>query len=103
MYAIRSYYALLGFLELKPADLCEDAVEQTGFPLLVPRGFAARMHKRDPYDPLLRQILPLAREAESVPGFAIDPLGELARAQDGVIQKYSGRALLIATASYNFV
>ncbi len=32
------------------------------FPLRVPRGFVARMRKGDPNDPLLRQVLPLARK-----------------------------------------
>lgn len=97
--AFRSLEPLLRFLELDRAALGEAAIEPAEFPLLVPRGYAARMRKRDPHDPLLRQVLPLASERAPAPGFTLDPLGELARADDGVLQKYAGRALLIATAA----
>ena len=38
---------------------------QAQFPLRVPRGFAARMRRGDPTDPLLRQVLPLTDEEEA--------------------------------------
>ncbi len=69
------------------------------FPLLAPRSFVARMRKGDPDDPLLRQVLPLSVETEPVPGFTADPLGEQAIAAAGYLQKYRGRALLIASAA----
>jgi EF-P beta-lysylation protein EpmB len=69
------------------------------FPLLVPRGFVARMRKRDPHDPLLRQVLPLARDRAVVAGYAADPLREQAIAAAGFVQKYRGRALLIASGA----
>ena len=75
-----------------------------GFPLRVPRPFVARMRHGDPNDPLLRQVLPTATENEPVSvlpdgtRFSVDPLREkdFARAP-AMIQKYRGRALLIAT------
>ena len=75
-----------------------------GFPLRVPRPFVSRMRRNDPNDPLLRQVLPTAAENEPVSvlpdgtRFSVDPLREkdFARAP-AVIQKYRGRALLIAT------
>lgn len=71
-----------------------------GFPLRVPRGFAARMRKGDPRDPLLLQVLPQLAECEEAPGYASDAVGDLsARAARGVLRKYDGRALLIATGS----
>jgi EF-P beta-lysylation protein EpmB len=70
-----------------------------GFPLLVPRGYVARMRKGDRRDPLLLQIAPLAAEAESVAGFGPDPLAERPIANDGVIRKYARRALLIASGA----
>lgn len=67
------------------------------FPLRVPNSFVERMRAGDPNDPLLRQILPLAAERETAPGYAADPLGEaVATLAPGVIQKYRGRVLLIA-------
>ena len=72
----------------------------THFPLRVPRGFVARMRHGDPHDPLLRQVLPLDDEERIVPGFDLDAVGDMAaRAGDGLIRKYNGRALLIATGS----
>ncbi len=70
------------------------------FPLRVPRGYVSRMRKGDAHDPLLRQVLPLRDEALSVPGYGIDPVGDLASARvRGVLQKYHGRALLMVTGA----
>ena len=72
----------------------------TGFPLRVPRGFVDRMRHGDPRDPLLLQVLPGPLERLAVPGYRRDPVGDLdARAATGVLHKYAGRALLIATGS----
>jgi EF-P beta-lysylation protein EpmB len=72
----------------------------TGFALRVPRGFVARMRRGDPRDPLLLQVLPQAAELHAVPGFSSDAVGDLAaRSAHGVLHKYQGRALLIATGS----
>lgn len=74
--------------------------DSSAFPLRVPRGFVARMRRGDADDPLLRQVLPLAEEALTVPGFGQDAVGDLpSRAARGVLHKYQGRALLIATGS----
>ena len=70
------------------------------FPLRVPRGFVARMRPRDPRDPLLRQVLPLAEECLAVEGFGADPVGDLsAMVVPGVLHKYHGRVLLTATGA----
>ena len=55
------------------------------------------MRKGDPRDPLLLQVLPQSRERLEVPGFGTDPLQETALARHGVLQKYAGRVLLVAT------
>jgi EF-P beta-lysylation protein EpmB len=71
-----------------------------GFALRVPRGFVARMRPGDPQDPLLLQVLPQLAELEQVPGFSADAVGDLAaREAQGVLHKYHGRALLIASGS----
>ncbi|MCB1561358.1 MAG: EF-P beta-lysylation protein EpmB [Xanthomonadales bacterium] len=70
------------------------------FPLLVPASFIERMRPGDPNDPLLRQILPMDDEDRLVPGFVDDAVGDVrALTANGVLQKYRGRALLIATGS----
>ncbi|MGO4699756.1 EF-P beta-lysylation protein EpmB [Dyella sp. 2RAB6] len=71
-----------------------------GFALRVPRGFAARMRPGDANDPLLLQVLPQLAELEQAPGYLADPVGDLAaREAPGLLHKYEGRALLIASGS----
>jgi EF-P beta-lysylation protein EpmB len=58
------------------------------------------MRKGDPLDPLFLQVWPTSLEAEPVPGFVRDAVGDGAAAVgDGVIHKYQGRALLITTGA----
>lgn len=80
-------------VDLLPAD-------DAGFALRVPRGFVARMRQGDPADPLLLQVLPQLAEHDEVEGFTTDAVGDLAsKAGHGVLHKYSGRALLVASGS----
>ncbi|MFC4822222.1 EF-P beta-lysylation protein EpmB [Dokdonella ginsengisoli] len=98
--AVTDPVELLRLLDLSAhaADLLPPA--DTGFALRVPRGFVARMRRGDPADPLLLQVLPQAAELGEVPGFTRDAVGDLgARAANGLLHKYDGRALLIATGS----
>lgn len=70
------------------------------FPVRVPRPYVARMRQGDADDPLLRQVLPSLLEAESAPGFRDDALAEAEAIVDtGLMQKYAGRALLIASGT----
>lgn len=70
------------------------------FAFRVPRGFAAKMRHGDIHDPLLRQVLPLSEEETLTPGYGFDAVGDLAsRGTTGVLHKYRGRALLVATGS----
>lgn len=70
------------------------------FSVRVPRGFVARMRWGDPYDPLLRQVLPIERETLATPGYGPDPLNEsAAMALPGVLHKYRGRVLLTVTGA----
>lgn len=98
--AVRDPHELLAMLGLEDlaGRLSEGAAAQ--FPLRVPRGFVARMVPGDANDPLLRQVLPLDEEMRPVPGFGLDAVGDAAaRTATGVLQKYRGRALLVATGS----
>jgi EF-P beta-lysylation protein EpmB len=93
----RELLAMLGLEALVPR-ISDSAAAR--FPLRVPRGFVARMRHGNPHDPLLRQVLPLDDEERIVPGFDLDAVGDMAaKAGDGLIRKYNGRALLIATGS----
>ena len=98
--AVRDPRELLTLVGLEPAALAISDAAAAQFPLRVPRGFVARMRRGDPADPLLRQVLPLDDEMQPVPGFSADAVGDgAARAGRGLIRKYRGRALLVATGS----
>lgn len=97
--AVRSTSELLEILELRRGDLDWFQPAKDEFPLLVPKAFVARMRIGDPYDPLLRQVLPTKEEHSKQQGFNVDPLSEVALAHSGVIQKYPARALIVTTAA----
>jgi EF-P beta-lysylation protein EpmB len=98
--AITDPHELLDLLDLNHLAAELLPTRDTGFALRVPRGFVARMRRGDPADPLLLQVLPKAAELGEVPGFTRDAVGDLSsRVVPGVLHKYAGRALLIATGS----
>lgn len=91
---------LLDALQIDPRSIADLDPRAGDFPLRVPRAFAARMEPGNADDPLLRQVLPLGREQQIIPGYSTDPLAELsASASPGIIHKYHGRVLLITTAA----
>jgi EF-P beta-lysylation protein EpmB len=92
----RELLALVGLEHLAGELPAADA----GFALRVPRGFVARMRHGDRHDPLLLQVLPQRAELAETPGFSRDAVGDMdARAAHGVLHKYEGRALLIASGA----
>lgn len=98
--AVRDPRELLDLLGLETAALQVSEAAAAQFALRVPRGFVAKMRQGDPNDPLLRQVLPLDEEMRPMPGFSLDAVGDAAaKAADGVIRKYRGRALLVTTGS----
>jgi EF-P beta-lysylation protein EpmB len=98
--AITDPDALAGALGLDPALFPSAAQAAALFRLRVPRAFLRRMRPGDPDDPLLRQVMPLAAELASPGGFGPDPLAESgALRAPGLLQKYRGRALLVATGA----
>ncbi len=91
---------LLAYLELDAATAALQPALLHKFPLRVPRGFAARMRKGDPRDPLFLQVWPGATEAEHTPGYSLDAVGDLGRLRGaGLIHKYQGRVLLVTTGA----
>ena len=98
--AARSPQQLVDALQLPP-DVTAAAIPGSNlFPVRVPQGWLSRISPRDPEDPLLRQVLPLAAEQDATDGWGTDAVGDLdAMAVPGVIHKYHGRVLLIATGA----
>ncbi|WP_051302326.1 EF-P beta-lysylation protein EpmB [Sedimenticola selenatireducens] len=92
--------AFIEFLRLDEAILPAARAAAGLFGLRVPREFAELIHKGDPGDPLLRQVLPIGAENLPAPGFVRDPVGDLDQSIiPGVLSKYQGRLLLIANGS----
>jgi len=98
--AVRDPDRLIDLLGL-PESLRQPAREAAElFPLLVPESYLARIESGNPRDPLLLQVLPLGAEKLEVPGFVSDALDEAAsRRAPGLLQKYAGRALMIAAGA----
>jgi EF-P beta-lysylation protein EpmB len=67
------------------------------FAFLLPPGYARKIEQAREPEALIRQILPVADERHSVPGFTPDPLAEAPGSHHGLIEKYPGRLLLMVT------
>lgn len=98
--AIRDPAELCSLLGLS-RQLAEEANAVMGsFPLLLPRTMLTRITPGNAADPVLRQFLPTRAEAASAPGFSADPLEEQAACPvPGVLAKYEGRILILATSA----
>ncbi len=89
---------LLDFLNL-PRSLADPLAEQL-FKTRVPRGFAERMQRGNPHDPLLLQVLATGSELLASEGYSEDPLGESkVNPVPGLIHKYLSRVLLVLTGA----
>jgi len=87
---------ILNYLDL-PLTLGNQQAEKQ-FRTRVPRGYVDRIDRRNPHDPLLRQVLAISEELEHKEGFTTDPLGESStNAIPGLLHKYQGRVLLTLT------
>ena len=98
--AITDPGALARALDLDPAVFPAAGQAAELFALRVPLSFVSRMRRGDPTDPLLLQVMPVAAELLEQDGFGSDPLAEGAAFKaPGLLQKYHGRALLIASGA----
>ncbi|MCA9270325.1 MAG: EF-P beta-lysylation protein EpmB [Planctomycetales bacterium] len=98
--AIRDPDALCQILDLPPEVVEPARAAARHFGLFAPHEFVARIARGDVLDPLLAQVLPLAAELDSPPGFSADPVGDgQAVQQPGLLKKYQGRALLVLTGA----
>ncbi|ASG08445.1 EF-P beta-lysylation protein EpmB [Vibrio anguillarum] len=93
--AISNPAELLQQLEIDPALWQNGFAARKLFALRVPQSFVDRMEKGNPYDPLLRQVLPLNEEFEWHDGYSNDPLDEQNNAIPGLLHKYRNRVLMI--------
>ena len=95
--AIRDTNELRGRLQL-PSETTESAT--TGFPTFVPLELLNWIRPGDLDDPILKQVLPVAAERQSVAGFESDPVGDLnSISAAGTLHKYHGRVLMITTGA----
>ncbi|MCG8613111.1 MAG: EF-P beta-lysylation protein EpmB [Pseudomonadales bacterium] len=94
--AIKSPLELLQRLELPENLLLSGEVIDAEFAQRVPEPFLNRIKKGDINDPLLKQVLPVAKEREQHQNYIDDPLQESdSNPIPGVLHKYKSRALLI--------
>ncbi len=95
--AVRDPHELRQQLDL-PEHWTRRILSKCEFPVFAPQPFVSRIERGNPHDPLLRQIMPFVEEQDDVDGFSTDPVEDLEhRTAPGVIRKYRGRALLVAT------
>lgn len=100
MALVRDAATLLERLGLTPEQAGFSAAAAREFPLRVPRAYVDLMARYDPADPLLRQVLAIEAENEPAAGFGPDPVGERESSPvPGILHKYAGRALLVATGA----
>ncbi|MFW2371671.1 MAG: EF-P beta-lysylation protein EpmB [Gammaproteobacteria bacterium] len=98
--AITDPLQLLDLLDIPHTAFPNCDLAANGFPLKVPHCYVDKMQPGDPNDPLLKQIMLSSRELEQVAGYCKDPVGDQnATAIPGLLHKYHGRVLLIATQS----
>ena len=97
-HAIRDPQTLCKRLGLTHDGLAGAQVGHDLFGICVPEAYLNRIAYADKNDPLLRQVLPLSEEALTPHGYVVDPLEEAEhRPAKGLIHKYAGRVLLIAS------
>jgi len=96
--AIRRQSDLLEYCELE-ASANENPAE-IDFPVRVTRYYASLIEKGNARDPLLLQVLADYREQQTVAGYSLDAVGDMAAMKaPGLIHKYQSRVLLTVTGA----
>lgn len=91
---------LLSRLQLSSDELPQLDTGKSHFSLRVTESYLQRIQPENPQDPLLLQILPTQQENLILPGYSQDPVGDLDASNiPGIIHKYTGRVLIIATGA----
>ena len=112
---VRSAQELLRLLDLdqNPELLKQALAAEKLFPVRVTHSYLERIQPGCVDDPLLKQVLPLGAECENAAGYVTDPLQEFTSVTPGnldkqaggfatelgLVQKYPGRVLVIATGA----
>lgn len=97
--AFRCVDKLCEYLDVDVKDAFS-AEAASSFPLFAPRPYVSRIRRGDSSDPLLQQILPHVNEMVEIDGYGVDPLNEAnVSTQPGLLQKYTGRVLLVTTGA----
>jgi EF-P beta-lysylation protein EpmB len=85
---------------LPDASLADISAASDRFALKLPEHLARVLEGAAASDPLVRQFLPSADEIVEREGFVSDPVGDAhVQRVPGLLQKYRGRALVVATAA----
>ncbi|MEE4218316.1 MAG: KamA family radical SAM protein [Xanthomonadales bacterium] len=69
------------------------------FPFLLPPAYLRKIQNSSAPDALIRQVLPHADELLDVAAYGHDPLDEKPLENEGLIEKYAGRLLVMVTQS----
>jgi len=94
-----SVVSLLDFCDIQASQRAH-ILDTSPFPCSVPRRFAEKMEKGSITDPLFRQVVPFKEEINTEKRFTDDPLEEERfHLSPCLLQKYSGRALLLTTGA----
>lgn len=97
---VRDLPGLCRLLDLDPRLAAAGAAAAERYTLRVPKAWLDLIERGNPEDPLLLQILPTEEEMQRSPGFTQDPVGDQsAQVTPCLLNKYSGRALLLVTGS----
>lgn len=97
--AISSPFELLSRLNMSPDQLPYPILDKHHFIQKVPAPFINRMEIGNPNDPLLRQVLALSEENNTVKGFVSDPLQEQKSKIPGLLHKYRSRVLVMLSTA----
>jgi len=98
--AITSPGELLEILHIDAAHFPQLQQACELFQLKVPRSYVDKIKRGDANDPLLLQIMSTGHELNKVEGFNKDPVGDMnTMPVPGLLHKYHGRVLLIATGA----
>ncbi len=90
---------LASFLELSDSERSQ-LLDRSNFPLNLPVRLAGKIAKRTLDDPILRQFIPHQDELKSSDEYFSDPVGDRsALLAPKLLQKYRGRALLLASSA----
>lgn len=97
---VKSFTQIPAFLEYLGKDFNATIDQNPTFPFLCSKHYADLIRNAEQPEALLREVLPNVEELKDAPGFVDDPVGDLnAGKSENIIQKYDGRALIIATAA----